>query len=199
MSLDGGTQVLPSLDACPALVLNADYRPLSYFPLSTWHWQETIKAIFTANKPVIEKLDSLMFKYRVDFDHLDIERDIGAVCVSRPTNPTGNVVTDNELKKLGRLTAETGVPLIVDGAYGLPFPNMLFTGATPHWNENTILALSLSKLGMPGIRTGIIVAREDIIEAYAGANGIINLACGNMGPAIVQEMFRSGEIAPCST
>ncbi len=36
----------PALDACPALVLNADYRPLSYFPLSTWCWQETIKAIF---------------------------------------------------------------------------------------------------------------------------------------------------------
>jgi 5-methylcytosine-specific restriction endonuclease McrA len=28
------------------LVLNADYRPLSYFPLSTWNWQETVKAIF---------------------------------------------------------------------------------------------------------------------------------------------------------
>jgi 5-methylcytosine-specific restriction endonuclease McrA len=39
-------RVLPSLDACPALVLNADFRPLSYFPLSTWSWQETIKAIF---------------------------------------------------------------------------------------------------------------------------------------------------------
>jgi 5-methylcytosine-specific restriction endonuclease McrA len=37
---------LPPLDACPTLVLNADYRPLSYFPLSTWHWQETIKAMF---------------------------------------------------------------------------------------------------------------------------------------------------------
>ena len=37
---------LPPLEACPALVLNADYRPLSYFPLSTWNWQETIKAIF---------------------------------------------------------------------------------------------------------------------------------------------------------
>ena len=36
----------PPLEACPALVLNADYRPLSYFPLSTWNWQETIKAIF---------------------------------------------------------------------------------------------------------------------------------------------------------
>ena len=31
---------------CPALVLNADYRPLSYYPLSLWPWQEVIKAVF---------------------------------------------------------------------------------------------------------------------------------------------------------
>jgi 5-methylcytosine-specific restriction endonuclease McrA len=42
----GEPHPLPPLDACPALVLNADYRPLSYFPLSTWNWQETVKAIF---------------------------------------------------------------------------------------------------------------------------------------------------------
>ena len=30
----------------PALVLNADFRPLSYYPLSLWPWQETIKAVF---------------------------------------------------------------------------------------------------------------------------------------------------------
>ncbi|WP_349368477.1 HNH endonuclease [Salinarimonas sp.] len=33
-------------DACPALVLNADYRPLSYYPLSVWCWQDAIKAVF---------------------------------------------------------------------------------------------------------------------------------------------------------
>ncbi|HTQ13323.1 MAG TPA: HNH endonuclease [Rhizomicrobium sp.] len=33
-------------DHCPALVLNADYRPLSYFPLSLWSWQDAIKAVF---------------------------------------------------------------------------------------------------------------------------------------------------------
>ncbi len=33
-------------DACPALVLNADFRPLSYYPLSVWSWQDTIKAVF---------------------------------------------------------------------------------------------------------------------------------------------------------
>ena len=35
-----------SLDKCPALVLNADYRPLSYYPLSLWSWQDSIKSVF---------------------------------------------------------------------------------------------------------------------------------------------------------
>lgn len=35
-----------SLEACPALVLNADYRPLSYYPLSLWSWQEAVKSVF---------------------------------------------------------------------------------------------------------------------------------------------------------
>ena len=35
-----------NLNNSPCLVLNADYQPLSYFPLSLWGWQETIKAVF---------------------------------------------------------------------------------------------------------------------------------------------------------
>ena len=30
----------------PALVLNADFRPLSYFPLSVWKWQDAVKAAY---------------------------------------------------------------------------------------------------------------------------------------------------------
>ena len=33
-----------ALGRSPALVLNADFRPLSYFPLSTWSWQDAVKA-----------------------------------------------------------------------------------------------------------------------------------------------------------
>jgi len=149
---------------------------------------------FSATRPEIELLDDKLFKYRVDFSQLDPGPQAGALCVSRPTNPTGNVLTDAEIRHLDELARQQGIPLIVDGAYGLPFPNILFTSASPHWNENTILVLSLSKLGLPGVRTGIIIAREDIIEAYANANGIVNLACGNIGPAIATELFRSGEI-----
>jgi len=149
---------------------------------------------FTATRPEIERLDGHLFKYRVDFSRLELEKRAGAMCFSRPTNPTGNVMTDDEVARLDSIAREQDIPLILDGAYGLPFPNIIFTGASPHWNENTILVLSLSKLGLPGVRTGIIIAREDIIHAYANANGIVNLACGNIGPAIATELFRTGEI-----
>jgi len=149
---------------------------------------------FSATRPEIELLDEQLFKYRVDFAGLKLGSQAGAMCVSRPTNPTGNVITDTELAHLDEIARQRDIPLILDGAYGLPFPSIIFCEATPHWNENTILVLSLSKLGLPGVRTGIIVAREEIIHAYANANGIVNLACGNIGPAIATELFRSGEI-----
>ncbi|HLY78945.1 MAG TPA: HNH endonuclease, partial [Caulobacteraceae bacterium] len=41
----------------PALVLNADYRPLSYYPLSLWPWQETIKAVFLGRVDVVSTYD----------------------------------------------------------------------------------------------------------------------------------------------
>ena len=37
-------------ESFPALVLNADFRPLSYYPLSLWSWQETVKAVFAKNQ-----------------------------------------------------------------------------------------------------------------------------------------------------
>ena len=149
---------------------------------------------FTATRPSIELLDDHLFKYHVDFSQLQLTEQTAAMCVSRPTNPTGNVLTDNEIAQLDQLARARDIPLIVDGAYGLPFPNILFTEAKPHWNDNTILALSLSKLGLPGVRTGIVVANEEIIRAYTNANTVVSLACGTLGPALAKELFKTGEI-----
>lgn len=41
----------------PALVLNADFRPLSYFPLSLWPWQEAVKAVFLRRVLVLSEYD----------------------------------------------------------------------------------------------------------------------------------------------
>ena len=149
---------------------------------------------FTATRPNIELLEDGLFKYHVDFSRLQPGEETAALCVSRPTNPTGNVLTDEEIAHLDEIARQRDIPLIIDGAYGLPFPNILFTEARPHWNENTVLALSLSKLGLPGVRTGIIVAREEIVQAFTNANTIISLACGTLGPALARALFDSGEI-----
>ena len=46
-----------SLEKCPALVLNADYRPLSYYPLSLWSWQDTVKSVFLDRVVIVSNYD----------------------------------------------------------------------------------------------------------------------------------------------
>jgi valine--pyruvate aminotransferase len=150
--------------------------------------------LFVASKPRIEYQEDRLFKYRVDFDSLEIGPETGAICVSRPTNPTGNVITDNEVLQLLELARQHGVPLILDNAYGVPFPGIIYTAATPMWDSNIIKCLSLSKLGLPAVRTGIVVAREDIIRSISAINGIISLAPSSFGPLLMDDLVASGEI-----
>ena len=49
-----------SPESCPALVLNADFRPLSYFPLSLWPWQEAVKAVFLDRVNILSEYDRVV-------------------------------------------------------------------------------------------------------------------------------------------
>jgi valine--pyruvate aminotransferase len=150
--------------------------------------------LFRANRPAIELQDDRTFKYHVDFDRVVVDRDTAAICVSRPTNPTGNVLTDGEMEKLHALARTHDIPLIVDNAYGLPFPSIIFTEASMPFSDHVILCMSLSKLGLPGVRTGIVIARPEIAGALARMNAIFNLAMGSVGPALAIDLVTSGEI-----
>ena len=65
----GRRALLATLETCPALVLNADFRPLSYFPLSLWSWQDAVKAIFMDRVNVISEYDRVVrspsFEFRL--------------------------------------------------------------------------------------------------------------------------------------
>lgn len=150
--------------------------------------------LFRGVRPRIERTGPHAFKYHVDFDHLDLGDDVAAICVSRPTNPTGNVLTDGEVLRLSRLAKDRGIPLIIDNAYGAPFPDAIFTAATPHWDDHVILTLSLSKLGLPGTRTGMVVGRPEIVAAVAEMGSVMGLANPNIGQEIVRPLLESGEI-----
>ena len=49
-----------SLEKCPALVLNADYRPLSYYPLSLWNWQDSIKSAYLDRVTIVNNYDRII-------------------------------------------------------------------------------------------------------------------------------------------
>lgn len=52
--------VLTPPESCPALVLNADYTPLSYYPLSLWPWQTAVKAAFLERVDIIAEYDRVI-------------------------------------------------------------------------------------------------------------------------------------------
>jgi valine--pyruvate aminotransferase len=154
--------------------------------------------MIVAQRADIEELPGGLFKYHVHFDGLGAIEDVAAICVSRPTNPTGNVLTAGELAQLDALARARGVPLIVDAAYGQPFPGIQFEQVDALWNDNVILCLSLSKLGLPAARTGIVVAGEPLIEALTAWNATGALAPPSTGAVIVEPLLRSGELAALS-
>jgi 5-methylcytosine-specific restriction endonuclease McrA len=48
------------LEQCNALVLNADFRPLSYYPLSVWSWQDAVRAMFRDSVTVLHEYDRVV-------------------------------------------------------------------------------------------------------------------------------------------
>ena len=157
--------------------------------------------VFIACKPRIELKGDFHFKYYADLEAAEEamrSEPVGGILVSRPTNPSGNVLTDAEIRRLAELARRYDVPLIVDNAYGLPFPGIVFTDAAPYWDESVVLSMSLSKIGLPSARTGIIVARPEIVAALSATNAIASLATGTLGQAIVEPLVASGEILKLS-
>lgn len=61
-----------------------------------------------------------------------------------------------------------------------------------------ILCMSLSKIGLPGARTGIVIADEAITRRLAAMNAVISLAPGAFGGALALEAVQNGEISRLS-
>jgi valine--pyruvate aminotransferase len=144
----------------------------------------------------IQHLEDGFFKYQVDFEHLQVDDSTGLICVSRPTNPSGNVLTDAECLQLDQIARRHDVPLLIDSAYGTPFPNIIFSEVNPFWNDNCIVCMSLSKLGLPGARTGIVIANEEIIRYFSNMTAITSLAPAGLGAEIVSQLIADQALLP---
>lgn len=152
--------------------------------------------LIVSQEAKIQQLAGSFFKYQVDFDQLQVDDSVGLICVSRPTNPSGNVLTDEECQQLDQIARRQDVPLLIDSAYGTPFPNIIFTEANPFWNDNCIVCMSLSKLGLPGARTGIVIANEELIRYFSNMTAITSLAPAGLGAEIANQLISDNILLP---
>lgn len=135
------------------------------------------------------------FKYRPDFSQLEITENTGCVLFSRPCNPTGNVLTDDEVKKIAALAAPYEVPVLIDSAYGPPFPALNFTEMTPIFGDNILHCMSLSKAGLPGERLGIAIGDEKAIQVLECFQTNMCIHASRYGQAIAARAINSGALA----
>lgn len=149
-----------------------------------------------AYKPTLEiDEERHRFKYRPDFSQLQINEQTGCVIFSRPCNPTGNVISDEEVRKIAELAASHGVPVLVDSAYAPPFPALNFTDMTPQFGENIIHCMSLSKAGLPGERIGIAIGDPDSIQILESFQTNACIHSSRYGQAIAAKAIASGRLA----
>ena len=153
-----------------------------------------------AYKPTIEIDEGKhRFKYRPDFDRLQIDRQTGCVIFSRPCNPTGNVISDEEVNKIANLAAEQNVPVLVDSAYAPPFPALNFTEMTPQFGNNIVHCMSLSKAGLPGERIGIAIGDPESIQILESFQTNACIHSSRYGQAIAAKAISSGKLADLAT
>lgn len=157
-----------------------------------------VKDQLTGLPPVVEETGPGVFRYKIDMHRVEESlkyNEIALICLSRPANPTGAVCTVDELKQLQELAVRYGVRLIVDGAYGRPFPGMVYSDDPQYdfyHDEGMISVLSLSKAGLPGVRTGIIIADESIVTMIGRMNAVMQLASPTIGPAMMKGSIEDG-------
>jgi valine--pyruvate aminotransferase len=158
-------------------------------------YPEAVKAY----RPFIELGDdSHSFKYRPDFDQVEVNHNTGFVLFSRPCNPTGNVLTDDEVRGIVELAAPYNVPVFVDSAYAPPFPALNFTEMTPIFGPNIVHCLSLSKAGLPGERVGVAIGDEKVIQILEAFQTNLCIHSSRYGQAIAARAIRSGALADIS-
>ncbi|WP_299493472.1 valine--pyruvate transaminase [Acaryochloris sp. IP29b_bin.137] len=138
------------------------------------------------------------FKYRPNFDQLHFDHTTGCIIFSRPCNPTGNVLSESEVRQIADRAAPYDIPVFVDSAYGPPYPSLNYTEIMPILGNNVVHCMSLSKAGLPGERVGIAIGDERIIQTLEAFQTNVCIHSGRYGQAIAAQAIQSGALAEIS-
>ncbi|MBD2410043.1 valine--pyruvate transaminase [Nostoc calcicola FACHB-389] len=160
------------------------YGGISFAPEALVSYQPTLDIDSKAHR----------FKYHPDFSNLVITENTGCIIFSRPSNPTGNILSDDEIKKIVALARPYNIPVFIDSAYGSPFPALNFQDMTPVFGENIVHCMSFSKAGLPGERIGVAIGDSKIIEVLESFQTNLCIHPSHYGQAIAARAINSGAL-----
>ncbi|MDF3820023.1 valine--pyruvate transaminase [Leptospira sp. 96542] len=152
---------------------------------------------FVSNLPKVVSTGKDRFQYQMDKSNLSFDN-AGCVLLSRPTNPTGNVVSLGDLDEIQTRANQKKIPVLIDLAYGNPFPNLLGEEDPVGFCDGRVLSLSFSKVGLPGVRLGIVIADEKTISLLSNFASVGNLAPGNLGLFLAKIFFENDTLPKLS-
>ncbi|MCF6436737.1 aminotransferase class I/II-fold pyridoxal phosphate-dependent enzyme [Pseudoalteromonas sp. MMG022] len=119
---------------------------------------------FDARLPTVKNIDDKEFIYKLDIENCHVNRrEHGAMILSFPSNPTGKCLSEQEWQFLVKAAENEGIPLIIDCAYGNPFPGLCHQPIDFKMLPNLVYSFSFSKAGIPGSRIGIAVADSALV------------------------------------
>lgn len=134
------------------------------------------------------------------FDLVDLERLLTPrtrlIIVNTPHNPTGALLSQEELSRVYQLAESVGARLLCDEAYRwLKIPG----GVNPDYpafdlGPHGISVGTISKpFGLPGLRIGWIAAPEETIAACWALRDYLSLSPGKLNDALALQAFKHRE------
>lgn len=134
------------------------------------------------------------FRYALDLDAVAQRRDAGMLLLSSPSNPASRYLTAGEQHSLIGIAQRQDIPLVLDHAYGEPFPRIAQTEAPPAFHPSVINCFSLSKAGLPGERIGFAIGPERYIAPMVAFLANSSLHASRLSQMAVAIGLESGEI-----
>ncbi|KLV30810.1 MULTISPECIES: valine--pyruvate transaminase [Priestia] len=152
--------------------------------------------------PILSKLDHHTFRYEFNKqafkDKIAQDPDIGAVVLSRPNNPSGNILSEEAVQLISQVCKNYHIPLLIDSAYAPPFPAINFIKMDPIIHDNIIHCMSLSKAGLPGERIGIAIGKSDFIKVMEAFQSNMLIHSSRLGQRMVVNTLKSGKLPEVS-
>jgi valine--pyruvate aminotransferase len=144
--------------------------------------------------PVVEPAGDRRFRYRCDLESLRAQPNIGMLLASSPSNPTGRCLDVTELDALIDVAQRRDIPLVIDHAYGEPFPRIAETRAAPRWHDRVINLFTASKAGLPGERIGFAIGPADCINPMVSFIANSALHAPQLAQLVLARALSTGEL-----